>query len=53
VAYAGALWRAGVQAELHVWAGGYHGYDYAAPQAAVSRATQQERRDWLRRLMAE
>ncbi len=51
VAYATALWAAGVQAELHVWAGGFHGFDEIAPQAAVSRAAVAARADWLDRTL--
>jgi acetyl esterase/lipase len=49
VAYASGIWRAGGQAELHVFAGGFHGYDALAPQAAVSHDTRQARVQWLRR----
>jgi acetyl esterase/lipase len=49
VAYAGALWAAGVQAELHVWAGGIHGFDFVAPDAAVSRAARAARDAWVAR----
>lgn len=52
VAYASALWTAGVQAELHVWAGGYHGFEAFGPLAAVSAAARDARTDWLRRLLA-
>lgn len=31
VAYAHAIWRAGGQAELHVWHGSFHGFDTIAP----------------------
>ncbi|SES27387.1 alpha/beta hydrolase fold, partial [Lentzea xinjiangensis] len=31
VAYASRLWAAGVQAELHVWPGGFHIFDGAVP----------------------
>ncbi|MET0928241.1 MAG: alpha/beta hydrolase, partial [Aeromicrobium sp.] len=34
VDYASRLWASGGVAELHVWPGGYHGYDSFAPQAA-------------------
>ncbi|WP_017537009.1 alpha/beta hydrolase [Nocardiopsis halophila] len=50
-AYASALWAAGGQAELHVWAGGFHGYDWMAPGAAVSRAARDARLSWLRRVL--
>ena len=51
VAYATRLWEAGVQAELHVWAGGFHGFESFAPHAAVSRAAEQARESWLRRVL--
>jgi acetyl esterase/lipase len=50
-AYACALWEAGVHAELHVWAGGFHGFDTSVPDAAVSRAMIWARADWLARLL--
>jgi acetyl esterase/lipase len=49
VAYASALWAAGVQAELHVWAGGSHGFDFAAPEVAVSKAAVAARDAWVAR----
>ncbi|MEU7057270.1 alpha/beta hydrolase [Streptomyces sp. NPDC046197] len=52
VTYASRIWQAGGVAELHVWPGGFHGYDAFAPQAALSRATRAARTDWLRRLLA-
>ncbi|MDP5226148.1 MULTISPECIES: alpha/beta hydrolase [Arthrobacter] len=50
VAYATKLWEAGVQAELHVWAGGFHGFDLLAPDAAVSRQAFAAREGWIDRL---
>ncbi|MEU2361584.1 alpha/beta hydrolase [Streptomyces noursei] len=52
VAYADALWRAGGQAELHVWPGACHGFDTFAPGAALSRHALEARTRWLRRLLA-
>ncbi|MFI5663741.1 alpha/beta hydrolase [Streptomyces sp. NPDC051684] len=52
VAYAAALWRAGVAAELHVWAGGFHGFDMLAPHTALARAATAARNDWVARLLA-
>jgi acetyl esterase/lipase len=52
VDYAERIWRAGGVAELHVWSGGYHGYDLFAPTAPLSQATAQVRIAWLRRLLA-
>jgi acetyl esterase/lipase len=51
VAYASRLWQAGGRAELHVWPGGFHGYDLMAPQAALSQDTKAARLRWLRRLL--
>ncbi|POX52548.1 esterase [Streptomyces sp. Ru71] len=53
VAYAGALWQAGGQAELHVWPGACHGFDTFAPRAALSQDARDARTRWLRRLLAQ
>ncbi|WGY00404.1 alpha/beta hydrolase [Nocardioides sp. QY071] len=47
VAYASALWAAGVQAELHVWPGGFHGCDVMAPHTDLARAMTASRHAWL------
>jgi acetyl esterase/lipase len=52
VAYASRLWAAGGQAELHVWAGGYHGFSGFSPDAEVSRAANAARDSWLRRVLS-
>lgn len=52
VAYASRIWQAGGDAELHVWPGGYHGYDILAPHARISQDTRRARHDWLRRWSA-
>jgi acetyl esterase/lipase len=51
VAYASAIWAAGGQAELHIWAGGFHGFDLIYPAARVSAAARAARNDWLTRLL--
>ena len=51
VAYASALWAAGVQAELHVWAGGFHAFEGFAPHAAVSQAALSARDSWVARIL--
>jgi acetyl esterase/lipase len=51
VAYASRIWQAGGVAELHVWPGGFHGFDGFAPQAAVSQAARGAQVAWLRRLL--
>ncbi|MFC8714561.1 alpha/beta hydrolase fold domain-containing protein [Streptomyces sp. NPDC057197] len=52
IALADALWRAGGDAELHVWSGGFHGFDQLVPDAAVSRDARATRVRWLRRILA-
>ncbi|MBL7488123.1 alpha/beta hydrolase [Frankia sp. AgB1.9] len=52
VAYAARLWRAGGQAELHVWPGAFHGFDLLAPHAALTRQAKAVRLQWLTRLLA-
>ncbi|MEV5876288.1 alpha/beta hydrolase [Streptomyces sp. NPDC052101] len=51
VAYAQAIWRAGGQAELHVWPGAFHGFDTIAPRAALSQDARDARTRWLRRIL--
>ncbi|MEU8621903.1 alpha/beta hydrolase fold domain-containing protein [Streptomyces sp. NPDC048623] len=51
VAYANALWRAGGQAELHVWPGACHGSDALARHSPLTHTTRATRTAWLRRLL--
>jgi len=50
VAYASLLWKGGVQAELHVWPGGYHGFELLAPTAELSVVSRATRLHWFERL---
>jgi acetyl esterase/lipase len=50
--YATRVWAAGGQAELHVWAGGFHGFDALFPQAQISATARHTRTGWLARLLA-
>jgi acetyl esterase/lipase len=52
VAYAVRIWQAGGRAELHVWPGGFHGFDGFVPQAPLSQDAKAARLRWLRRLLA-
>ncbi|MET7551997.1 alpha/beta hydrolase [Streptomyces sp. NPDC005479] len=49
--YATRIWADGGQAELHVWAGGFHAFDALYPRARISAAARQTRTAWLARLL--
>ncbi|MCR2763484.1 alpha/beta hydrolase [Microbacterium sp. zg.B48] len=51
VAYASRIWAAGGVAELHVWPGGFHGFDGFVPLARVSRSMIETRNRWLGRML--
>ncbi|WP_091231252.1 alpha/beta hydrolase [Microbacterium sp. 3J1] len=51
VDYARRIWATGGRAELHVWAGGYHGFSGFSPDAEVSKASIAARESWLRRVL--
>ncbi len=51
VAYASQIWADGGQAELHVWPGGFHGFDMMAPHAALSRSMTETRTNWVGRIL--
>jgi acetyl esterase/lipase len=50
--YATRIWAAGGQAELHIWAGGFHGFDALYPQARISATARRTRTDWLARVLS-
>jgi acetyl esterase/lipase len=49
IEYAARLSRAGVPVELHLWPGGFHGFDLIAPQSALSQIARATRLAYLRR----
>jgi len=51
VDYATRIWRAGGEAELHVWSGAFHSFDKWVPDAVVSSTARTARVAWLRRLL--
>lgn len=53
VDYATRIWATGGQAELHIWAGGCHGFDALFPNTPISRAARRSRTDWLTRILNE
>jgi acetyl esterase/lipase len=52
VAYATRIWAAGGQADLHVWAGGFHGFDALFPQARLAVEARRTRTEWLARILS-
>ncbi|OHF02512.1 hypothetical protein CORC01_02207 [Colletotrichum orchidophilum] len=54
VAYATKLWESGVQADLHVWSGGFHGFDLLgmAVGSDVAKAALETRMGWVSRIFA-
>ena len=53
VAFASTLWASGGDAELHVWPGGYHGFELLAPTAPLSVDAVEARPRWLQRALAK
>lgn len=51
VAFASQLWRCGVAAELHAWAGGFHGFDIDFPWAPVAQHSVDAMRGWVQRVI--
>ncbi|CAN5394623.1 alpha/beta hydrolase [soil metagenome] len=51
VAFASALWAAGVEAQLVVWPGGVHGFDRVAPATTLARGARTVRNEWLARVI--
>lgn len=49
VAYAAKLWESGVQCELHVWAGGFHGYEEFVPEDELSIKSRRARLEWIKK----
>ncbi len=52
VAYASRIWACGGVAELHVWPGGFHGFDLMAPDATISQSMTATRTNWVRKILA-
>jgi acetyl esterase/lipase len=53
IAYAGGIWAAGGDAELHVWSGGFHAFDIFAPHTAVGRGMIRTRDAWVEKILAD
>ncbi|WP_194903920.1 alpha/beta hydrolase [Catenulispora rubra] len=53
VAFASTIWAGGGNAELHVWPGGYHGFEQMAPASALAVKAVAARKQWLDQLLAD
>lgn len=51
IEYARRITAVGGDAELHVWAGAFHGFDLSFPEAVLSRRALAARREWLARIL--
>ncbi|MFD7608107.1 alpha/beta hydrolase [Streptomyces mirabilis] len=51
--YARRMSEAGVSVDLHMWGGGFHGFDVVASHAAVSRASVATREEFVRRALED
>ncbi|MGH8890200.1 MAG: alpha/beta hydrolase, partial [Acidothermaceae bacterium] len=50
--YASRIWAAGGEAELHIWNGGFHGFDMFCATSALTADALAARSSWLRRLLS-
>lgn len=53
ISYADGIWRAGGDAELHVWSGAFHACDIFAPHTAVGRSMIHARDTWVEKILAD
>ena len=53
VTYAFRIWSTGGRADLHIWDGGFHGFDALFPAAPLSASARETRTDWLARRLAK
>lgn len=51
--YAERIWRAGGDAELHVWSGAFHACDIFAPHTSVGRSMIRTRNAWVEKILAD
>ncbi|TVY52508.1 Carboxylesterase NlhH [Lachnellula cervina] len=50
IAYASKLLEQGTQAELHVWPGAYHGFDFYSPTSDLAIVAKASRLAWMKRM---
>lgn len=51
VAFASNLWKSGVNAELHVWPGAFHGFDMLGFATSLAQASRNAKKNWIRRVL--
>ncbi len=51
VAFASRIWASGGDAELHVWPGGFHAFEFIAPHAPLTVDAHTARHRWLARIL--
>ncbi|WP_230312934.1 alpha/beta hydrolase [Nakamurella alba] len=51
--YANRIWRAGGDAELHVWSGGFHAFDIFAPHTTLAQGMIRARDAWVEKILAD
>ncbi|MFD3377555.1 MULTISPECIES: alpha/beta hydrolase [unclassified Streptomyces] len=51
IAFASTIWACGGNAELHVWPGGYHGFEQMAPTSTLAVTAVAARKKWLDRVL--
>lgn len=49
IAFASKLWASGIQAELHIWPGAFHGSEGVAPAATLTKMAVDTRMAWIER----
>jgi len=53
VQFASKLWACGVEAELHVWPGGFHGFSGLVKTQKLSQLAIQSRNAWVKRMLLQ
>ncbi len=52
MAFASAMWRDGVDCELLVVPGGWHGHDWVTSETEIAQTVRAARENWISRLLS-
>ena len=52
VALASKLWKCGVNADLHIWSGAYHGFQLMSKNASLTKTAVANKAAWIQRMLA-